>query len=82
MIATTNPPGMNSLMLHGQSAEGRTNQARNERGPAHGEMSPVPDGVSARSNAVSHTIPTVRYASAAASRSRPTRATLRRMVAR
>ncbi len=55
-----NPPGMNSLMLQGQSAEGRTNQATNERGPFQGEMSPVPDGVSARSNAVSHTTPTVR----------------------
>jgi len=54
------PPGMNSLMLHGQSAEGRTNHATNDRGPFHGDMSPVPDGVSARSKAVSQTIPTVR----------------------
>jgi hypothetical protein len=59
-IATTDPPGMNSLMLHGQSADGRTNQATNERGPAQGEMSSVAVGVSARSNAVSQTIPTVR----------------------
>jgi hypothetical protein len=58
--ATSAPPGMNSLMVHGQSAEGRTNQAKNERGPSQGEMSPVPDGVSASSNAVSQTMPTVR----------------------
>jgi len=41
-IATSDPPGMNALMLHGQSAGGRTNQARNEIGPFHGEISPVP----------------------------------------
>jgi hypothetical protein len=59
-IAMSDPPGMNSLMAHGQSAEGRTNQATNERGPFHGEMSPVPDGVSESSNAVCQTTPTVR----------------------
>ena len=59
-IATSAPPGMNSLMLQGQSADGRTNQARNDIGPAHGEMSPLPVAGSARSNAVSQTIPTVR----------------------
>jgi hypothetical protein len=47
-------------MLEGQSADGRTNQAKNDIGPFHGDMSGVPDGVSARSKAVSHTIPTVR----------------------
>jgi len=47
-------------MLHGQSADGMTNQAMNERGPFQGEMSLVPDGARASSNAVSHTIPTVR----------------------
>jgi len=56
----SDPPGMNSLMVHGQSAEGRTNQATNERGPFQGEMSPVPDGVSESSNAVCQTTPTVR----------------------
>ena len=60
MIATRDPPGMSSLMLHGQSADGRTNQATNDRGPFHGEMSPLADGVRAKSNAVSHTTPTVR----------------------
>jgi hypothetical protein len=59
-IAMSDPPGMNSLMLHGQSADGRTNQARNDIGPFHREISPVPEAGSARSNAVSQTIPTVR----------------------
>jgi hypothetical protein len=59
-IATSAPPGMNSLMLHGQTADGRTNQARNDIGPFHGEISPVPVAGSSRSNAVSHTIPMVR----------------------
>jgi len=58
--ATSAPSGTKALMLDGQTTEGRTNQARNERGPFQGEMSPTPDGVSARSNAVSHTISTVR----------------------
>ena len=48
-------------MLDGQNTDGRTNQARNEISPSHGcAMSDVADGVSARPNAVSHTIPTVR----------------------
>jgi len=47
-------------MLDGQSADGRTNHAKNDIGPFHGDMSPVPVGLSARSNAVSQTIPTVR----------------------
>lgn len=47
-------------MVAGQSAEGRTNHARKESGPFHGEMSPLPVGESARSNAVSQTIPTMR----------------------
>jgi len=52
---------MNALMLDGQSTDGRTNQARNESRPFHGEQqSAVGDGVSARSNAVSHTMPTMR----------------------
>jgi hypothetical protein len=59
-IATNHPPGRNSLMVAGQSAEGRTNHARKESGPFHGEMSPLPVGESARSNAVSQTIPTMR----------------------
>jgi hypothetical protein len=58
---TSHPPGMNSLMLDGQSADGRTNQARNETSPSHGDpMSDVADAVSARPNAVSHTMPTMR----------------------
>jgi hypothetical protein len=36
------------------------NHAKNDIGPFHGDMSPVPVGVSARSKAVSHTMPTVR----------------------
>jgi len=61
-IATTAPPGMKALMLDGQNTDGRTNQARNEIGPFHGEqqLSAVGDGVSARSKAVSHTVPTMR----------------------
>jgi hypothetical protein len=52
---------MKALMLDGQSADGRTNQATNESGPFHGEQqSAVGDGLSARSNAVSHTTPTMR----------------------
>jgi hypothetical protein len=71
-------------MLDGQSTDGRTNQARNENRPYHGEQqsSPLGDGVRANSNAVSQMTPTMRYASAAASKRRPTRATFRRMVAR
>jgi hypothetical protein len=59
-IATSAPPGMESLMLHGQSADGSTNQARNDIGPDHGEISPLPVAGSARSKAVSQTIPTMR----------------------
>jgi len=60
-IATSHPPGMNSLMLDGQSAEGRMNQARNEKRPSQGDpMSALADGASARPNAVSQTIPTMR----------------------
>jgi hypothetical protein len=47
-------------MLDGQRADGRMNHAKNEIGPSHGDMSPLPVGVSAMSNAVSQTIPTVR----------------------
>jgi hypothetical protein len=57
-IAMSQPPGRNAVMLEGQRADGRTNHTRNESGPFHGEMSPVPVGVSARSNAVSQMIPT------------------------
>jgi hypothetical protein len=61
VTATNDPAGSEMLMLDGQSTEGRTNQARKESSPCHGEpTSAVGDGVSARSNAVSHTIPTVR----------------------
>jgi hypothetical protein len=82
-IATNVPPGRLALMLEGQSTDGRTNQARNESRPCHGTpMSMVAEGSRDRPNAVSHTIPTVRYARAAASRSRPTRATFCRTVAR
>jgi hypothetical protein len=82
--ATSHPPGMKALMLDGQNTDGRTNQARNEIGPFHGEQqsSALDDGVRARSKAVSQTMAPMRYASAAASNSRPTRATFRRMVAR
>jgi hypothetical protein len=61
-IAISHPPGMKALMLDGQNADGRTNQATNDSGPFHGEQqsSPVRDGLSARSNAVSHTTPTMR----------------------
>ena len=59
-IAMTNPPGTNSLMFQGQSAEGRTNQARNEMSPSQGPESGVAGFVSARSNAVCHTTPTMR----------------------
>jgi hypothetical protein len=59
-IATSDPPGTNALMVHGQRADGRMNHARKESGPAQGEISPVPDGASARSKAVSQTIPTTR----------------------
>src|SRR5438552_17583038 len=40
-------------MLAGQSADGRRNHAKDDMGPFHGDMSPVPVGISARSNAVS-----------------------------
>jgi hypothetical protein len=52
---------MKALMLDGQNTDGRTNQARNEIKPSHGDpMSAVAEGVSARPKAVSQTIPTVR----------------------
>ena len=48
-------------MLDGQSTDGRTNQARNEISPSHGDAtSAFAVVVSARPNAVSQTIPTVR----------------------
>jgi hypothetical protein len=73
--ATNDPLGMNSLMLHGQSADGRTNQTTNAAGLDHGSgRSDVGDLLSASSNAVSHMTPTMRYARAAASRSRPSTA--------
>jgi len=61
-VATSHPPGMNALMLDGQNTDGRTNQARNEIGPFHGEQqSPaVDEGVRARSNAVSQTMAPMR----------------------
>jgi len=60
-IAMIHPPGMEALMLDGQSTDGRTNHARNEMSPSHGgPRSEVGDGVNARPNAVSQTIPTVR----------------------
>ena len=60
-IATSIPPGTLALIADGhQSADGRMNHAKNDIGPFHGDMSPVPVGVSARSNAVSQTTPTVR----------------------
>lgn len=60
-IAMSDPPGMSSLMLDGQSTDGRTNQARNENRPSHGEqqLSAV-GGVSASSKAVSQMTPTMR----------------------
>jgi len=53
---------MNALMLDGQNTDGRTNQARNEIGPFHGEQqsSAVDDGVRARSKAVSQTMAPIR----------------------
>jgi hypothetical protein len=59
--AMIHPPGMNALMLDGQNTDGRTNHARKEMSPSHGgAMSEVAEGVNARPNAVSQTIPTVR----------------------
>jgi hypothetical protein len=57
-IAMSQPPGRNAVKVQGQNADGRPNHTRNEIGPFHGDMSPLPDGVSARSNAVSQMIPT------------------------
>ena len=59
-IAMTGPPGTSSLMVHGQSADGRTNHARNETRPSHGPNSGVAAPVRDSSNAVSQTIPTMR----------------------
>jgi hypothetical protein len=60
-IAMKDPPGMNSPMLEGQKTDGRTNHARNEISPSHGAgISDVADGVRARLNADSQTIPTTR----------------------
>jgi hypothetical protein len=61
-IAMSNPPGTNSLMLAGHRADGRTNHARNENRPSHGEqqLSAVGDGVSASPKAVSQITPTMR----------------------
>ena len=61
-IAISHPLGMKALMLDGQSADGRTNQAANESGPFHGEQqsSPVDEGVRARSKAVSQTMAPMR----------------------
>jgi hypothetical protein len=57
----SDPPGMNAIMLDGHSADGRTNQARNEINPAQGDpRSEDGDGLSARPNAVSQTTPTMR----------------------
>jgi hypothetical protein len=76
------PPGIEALMLDGQRTDGRTNQPRNEISPSTGDSVPVAEAAIARPNAVVQTIPTVRYARAAASRRRPSRAMFRRMVAR
>jgi hypothetical protein len=83
-IAMKDPPGIDSLMLDGQKTDGRTNHARKEINPSHGAgMSEGEDGVAAaRLKAVSQTIPTMRYASAAARKRRPAVARVRRMVAR
>lgn len=60
-IVTSHPPGISSLMLDGQSTDGRANHARKETSPSHGEAMPADaNGVCARPNAVSQMIPTVR----------------------
>jgi len=60
-IATSIPPGTLALIADGQSADGRTNHAKNESRPCHGDLvSALADGPRARPNAVSQTIPTVR----------------------
>ena len=56
----SDPPGIDALMLDGQSTDGRTNQARNEISPSSGDSDPVGEAAIARPNAVVHTIPTVR----------------------
>jgi len=59
-IAMSDPPGIEALMLDGQSTDGRTNQPRNETSPSKGDSLPVGDAAVASPNAVVHTIPTVR----------------------
>jgi len=59
-IAMSDPPGIEALMLDGQSTDGRTNQPRNETSPSKGDSLPVGDAAIASPNAVVHTIPTVR----------------------
>jgi hypothetical protein len=59
-IAMSDPPGIEVLMLVGQSTDGRTNQPRNEISPSTGDSVPVAEAAIARPNAVVHTIPTVR----------------------
>jgi hypothetical protein len=61
-IAMSHPPGRKALMVDGQNTDGRTNQARNEIRPFHGEQqsSAVVDGPRARPKAVSQTTPTMR----------------------
>jgi hypothetical protein len=59
--ATNAPPGTKTAMLDGQNTDGRTNQARNEKSPSHGDATAaVADGSRARPNAVSQMTPTMR----------------------
>ena len=59
-IAINDPPGMDALIVDGQTTDGSTNQPRKEINPSNGESSPVGDAAIARPKAVVHTIPTVR----------------------
>jgi hypothetical protein len=60
-MAMNDPLGMNWLMLHGQNADGRTNQTTNAAGLDQGSgMSDVGDLLSANSKAVSQMTPHAR----------------------
>lgn len=59
-MAMGDPPGIEALMLEGQSTDGRTNQPRNEIKPSKGDSVPVGEAAIASPNAVVHTTPTMR----------------------
>lgn len=59
-MAMNDPPGIEALMVDGQSTDGRTNQPRNEIRPSKGDSVPVGEAAITSPNAVVQTTPTMR----------------------